>query len=157
MSGPLPNKNQETIAQERAKGKSWEDACRAAGLNPKSGYRARVARHPGIAARIKELTDHAALKAAELFGPIDDALAVTSKFLIARAEEARQLAMSLDQPAAAVTAIHAMAKLAGVWIDKRENTNRNVDQLTDAELAEYLVRSGGAALAQEKADQGKLS
>lgn len=52
-------------------------------------------------------------------------------------EEARVLAMTTKQPAAAIAALTAKAKLAGLWVGRRENLNRSVDpdKLTDAEIA----------------------
>jgi hypothetical protein len=54
----------------------------------------------------------------------------------------------------ALNATIAMAKLAGLWVEKRENTNRHVDptRLSDAELA-AIVSSGDA---EEEEAQGQL-
>lgn len=146
MSGPLPNPRHERFAQELAKGKVADDAAEVAGLKSRTGYCGRLAASVDVVRRVAELSALAA-----------EVTVTTSAGLIRLAEEARKLAMELKQPAAAVTAIHAMAKLAGVWIDKRENTNRNVDQLTDDELAEYLTTNGSAHHLEAKADQGKLN
>lgn len=45
----------ELVAQERAKGASWEDACKAAGLNGASGNTQRMASNEWIANRVREL------------------------------------------------------------------------------------------------------
>jgi hypothetical protein len=157
MSGPLKHPKHEILAQERAKGTQRAIAFDKAGYAPKSGGGARAWLGKSVKARAAELQAKAAAKAVKIFDNVENALAVTSAALIQRAEAARQLAMELDNPAAAVSAIHVMAKLAGVWIDKRETTNRNVDQLTDDELASYLIRGSGSPLIEAKADQGELN
>jgi hypothetical protein len=58
-------------------------------------------------------------------------------------EEARVLAMHQNQPAAAVTALTAIAKLSGLWVEKSETINKTGDlsSLSDAELA-AIIRQG---------------
>jgi hypothetical protein len=47
--------------------------------------------------------------------------------------------MKNRQLSAAVSAITLKAKLAGLWLEKRENPNRiDIDQLTDAELVRLI-------------------
>jgi len=49
--------------------------------------------------------------------------------------------MENGQLSAAVSAITAKAKLAGLWLEKRENLNRiDPDQLSDAQLMELIDR-----------------
>ena len=43
---------------------------------------------------------------------------MTTAKLLAMAEQARDLAMQQHQPAAAVSAIQAIAKLSGLWIER---------------------------------------
>ena len=59
------------------------------------------------------------------------------------AEEARVLAMQQNQPAAAVTALTALAKLSGRWVERSERTNikGDLESLSDSELA-AIVRQG---------------
>jgi hypothetical protein len=77
--------------------------------------------------RLAELPSRAACRAV-----------VSVESLIAEAEEARVLVMKNGQIGAAVSAISAKAKLAGLWVEKRENLNRiDPDHLTDVQLMEY--------------------
>jgi hypothetical protein len=49
--------------------------------------------------------------------------------------------MKNGQIGAAVSAISAKAKLAGLWVEKRENLNRiDPDHLTYAQLMEFIDR-----------------
>lgn len=143
---PLPNPKHERFAQELARGKSQIEAYQAAGYKPHKSAASRLAEDVNVCERLAQLTGRAAERAV-----------VTAVSLIAEAEEARQLAMSIDQPSAAVAAIQAKGKLAGVWVEKRENLNKNADRLTDNELAEYLTANGSAVDPEAKADQNKLN
>lgn len=128
MAGPLPNPRHERFAQELAKGKTADEAYAAVGYKPDRGHASRLATNGNIRARVAELQAIGAEEAA-----------LTVKSLIAEAEEARVMAMENAQPAGAVSAIIAKAKLSGLWVEKRENANKNdPNQLTDAQLARFI-------------------
>lgn len=86
---------------------------------------------------------------------------MTIESLILEAEEARALAMKIDQPSAAVSALTAKAKLAGLWIEKSERTNRYVDpdSLSDDEIISRLRTIGGgvAPLPAEAEDHPQIT
>jgi len=48
------------------------------------------------------------------------------------------MARELSQPAAMVTATTAQAKLAGLWIERSEQTRKQPDEMSDAEIAVIL-------------------
>lgn len=116
-----------------AHGKSAAEAYEAAGFKPNDGNAARLKGNDRVQARVAELQSVAA-----------GAVEVTLESLIRECEDARRKAMAEEKGAsAAVSAITAKAKLAGLWIERSERTNRNIDasDLTDEELAD-IVRQG---------------
>jgi hypothetical protein len=124
----LQNPRHERFAQELAKGKTAVEAYQAGGYKPDRGHASRLAANGNICARVAELQAVGAEKAV---------LTVTS--LIAEAEEARVMAMENGQPAGAVSAIIAKAKLSGLWVEKRESANRtDLSQLSDAQLLRFI-------------------
>jgi hypothetical protein len=62
---------------------------------------------------------------------------VTVDSILGELESARELAMQIEQPAAAVQASNAKAKVAGLIVDKREDVSK-IDQMTADELRQYL-------------------
>jgi hypothetical protein len=48
------------------------------------------------------------------------------------------MAKELSQPAAMVTATTAQAKLAGLWIARSEQTTKQPDEMSNAEIAAIL-------------------
>jgi hypothetical protein len=58
--------------------------------------------------------------------------------LRAQFAEAYEMARELNQPAAMVTATTAQAKLAGLWIERSEQTRKQPDEMSDAEIAAIL-------------------
>lgn len=147
----LKNRKHELFAQELAKGKSEVEAYELAGYKPDDGNASRLTGDDRIRTRIEEL-----------LGKVADRVEVTLESLMRDAEAARLLAMKIDQPSAAVSALTARAKLAGLWIERSERTNRNVDldALTDQQIAERLLGTNGARLAlsgpEASEDQKKL-
>ena len=125
---PIPqNPRHERFAQGLAPGKTKEKAYAAAGYKPDRGHASRLAANGNIRARVAELQAIGAEEAA-----------VTVKSLIAEADEARVMAMENGQSAGAVSAIIAKAKLSGLWVEKRENANKNdPNLLSDAQLLSF--------------------
>jgi hypothetical protein len=80
--------------------------------------------------RLAELQSRAACRAV-----------VTVESLIAEAEQVRAAALENGQLSAAVSAITAKAKLAGLWLEKRENLNRiDPNQRTDGQFMDMIDR-----------------
>jgi hypothetical protein len=134
--GILRNPQFEIIAQERAAGKSPEEACTIAGCDTEASSFASNARrrcqNKQIRARVLEIQSIAARCAG-----------ITAEQLIAEAEEARILAMLDGAPSAAISAIVCKGKLAGIWKDRAELTGKDgaplVPTVDDAARAKALA------------------
>jgi len=135
----LTNTRHELFVQGVAKGLNATQAYKSAGYeaegNAAEVSACKLLRHPKVVARLEQLKNRLAAK-------ID----VTLASLIAEAESARVLAMSIDQPSAAVAAIKEKGVLAGLRVEKAERKNINdVRRLTnaelDAEIADALARA----------------
>ncbi len=74
----------------------------------------KLSKTPNVALRIMELQEDCAERAA-----------VTADSIAAELEEARLLAIDIDQPAAAVSAAMGKAKVFGLLVDKKELTGVN--------------------------------
>lgn len=126
----LKNARHELFAQELAKGTTADKAYVLAGYKQDRPHASRLATDGNIQARVAEIIGRGAERAA-----------VTIESLILEAEQARDLAMRIDQPSAAVSALTAKAKLAGLWIEKSERTNfdkRDPTDWTRDELVTFL-------------------
>jgi hypothetical protein len=77
----------------------------------------------------------------EICGKAAERAVVTVASLIAEADEIQRLAIEAGQHSAAVSALTAKAKLAGLWVEKSDQTTRHddPDQMSDAELARRLL------------------
>jgi phage terminase small subunit len=134
----LPNHRWERFAQELAKSKPADQDNQAAGSTQNRGNATRLKQNERINARVAEIIDRAAVRAE-----------VTQASLIEEAEEARLLAMQLDQPAAAIAAIKEKGVLSGVRVEKSERTNKTdarqlSDHDLDAAIADALAREEAA-------------
>lgn len=131
----LDNPRHERFAQEVAQGRSATEAYAAAGYTPNQPSASRLLSNVMVQARV-----------AELQGKVSRKVEVTLESLLAEAEEARALAITLKQPGAAIAAIKEKGVLAGVRVEKRENTNRHsAREMTDDELAAIASGSGAGA------------
>ena len=70
--------------------------------------------------------------------PFHGLVGVTIGQLRTQFAEAYEMAKELSQPAAMVTATTAQAKLAGLWIERSEQTRKQPDEMSDAEIAAIL-------------------
>jgi phage terminase small subunit len=138
MAAPRQRRNDaklQAFAQAMAKGLSAAAAAREVGYSGSSleSNAKRRAQLPSVKARVAELRERAARNTV-----------VTIERLIDNTEEARLLAMSLEEPSAANQCIQTIAKLAGLWKDRSEHAGRDggpieVKDVTDAERARALV------------------
>lgn len=145
----LTNPKHEKFAQGLFQGKSQIEAYADAGYKPDSGAANRLSGNVSVQARVAELQAASSMRAE-----------ITVASLIEEAGEIQRAAKEAGQHSAAVAALTAKAKLAGLWIDKAENTNRNVADPTavsDAELAAVIQADSGAGAATPKADPSKLN
>jgi phage terminase small subunit len=106
--GELANPRYERFAQELAAGNTADGAYEAAGYRKHRGNAARLSANERIKDRVRQIQAMGAERAA-----------ITVQSLIDEAEQARIKAMeSSNGAAAAVSAITAKAKLAGLWHEK---------------------------------------
>jgi len=100
----------EIFALNVAKGVSHGDAYAAAGYHDKSGAgAAKLMRKPEVAARISELR-----------AQIRARMKITVETIVMDLQEDRAFAYRCANPAAAITATMAIAKLLGLLVDKSE-------------------------------------
>lgn len=144
----LTNPKHERFAQALAKGKSQAEAYAEAGYAPSEPNASRLTRNDKVQARVAELQDRGAIRAE-----------VTLANLIQEAADIQSAAKADKQYSAATAALTAKAKLAGLWIDKAENTNRNVDpaRVSDAELAAVIKADGSNGVAEAPANPRQLN
>lgn len=141
------NPRHERFAQELAQGKTATEAYLIAGYKGDRTAASRLSTSVNIRSRVAELLGKASARAE-----------VTLESLMQEAEEARQLAMATKQPAAAVSALTAKGKLAGLWVEKRETLNKHVDpdSIPDGELAD-IAATGRERPAQAPSNPSKLN
>jgi hypothetical protein len=135
----LKNSRHELFCQALSQGMTQEQAYIAAKYKKSPDARihaSRLATKDHIRLRVTELMSRNVTRTAEM-------AAITTQRLLEMAEEARALAMEEKQPAAAVTALTAIAKLSGLWVERSEQLHKASDlsEMSDAELAE-IVRGG---------------
>lgn len=145
----LENAKHERFAQALAKGKTADEAYVLAGYAENRGNATRLKANESVLKRVAELQDLGSLRAE-----------VTLESLIREAGEIQEAAKNEKQYSAATAALTAKAKLAGLWIDKAENTNRNVvdpAQVSDAELAAVLKDGSGEGASKAPVDKAQLN
>lgn len=134
----LSNPRHERFAQELAKGMSQTEAYKLAGYSASDETARRTAsvlmtKHD-VVARVAELQQRGAVRAE-----------VTVESLIGEAEEARLLAVKLNNPAAAVAAIREKGVLSGKRIERSERGQPGEFEGMNAdELRDYVAREAAA-------------
>lgn len=144
----LTNPRHEKFAQALSQGKTADEAYVFAGYKENRGNAATLKANQSILDRIIQL-QHVASQRVE----------VTIASLMQEASDIQAAAMEAKQLSAATAALTVKAKLAGLWIDKAENTNRNVDpaRVTDAELAAVVQTDGGSGTHPTPVDKAQLN
>jgi phage terminase small subunit len=144
----LLNAKHERFAQELAKGKTADEAYQIAGYKPNRGNATTLKANQSVLDRVAEIKDRGAVRAE-----------ITLQTLMREAGEIQAAAMEAKQLSAATAALTIKAKLAGLWVDKSENTNRNVDpaRVSDAELAAVVQADSGERVAKAPIDPAKLN
>lgn len=112
----LKNARHERFAQALASGKTLVDAHEQAGFKPNDGNASKLGAHPEVQARVKEITGRVASK-----------VEITLESLIVEADAIQKAASADKQHSAATAALTAKAKLAGLWIERGEHSNTNVN------------------------------
>jgi hypothetical protein len=132
---------QERFAQELAIGRSQGEAYALSGyrlstVGARDANASRLLRNDKVAARVAELRAEAAASTA-----------ITVESLIREAADIQRAATADGNHSAAIAAVVTKAKLAGLWIERKENKNTNfnyakvvdrrdlpIHKLTDEEL-----------------------
>jgi hypothetical protein len=127
----LANQRHELFAQGLSKGLNASEAYVEAGYVAHTGNAAMLRANQSISERVAELKSRAAA-----------GLSITQQWLIEKSEEVRKMAMEDRNPTAAVSAIKELGILSGHRVEKRENRNINVDDLSDADLADIATGRG---------------
>jgi phage terminase small subunit len=144
----LTNPKHERFAQELAKGKTATEAYALAGYNPSEQNAHRLTRNDKVRTRISEIQNRAVIRTE-----------ITLASLMEEAGEIQAAAQADKQYSAATAALTAKAKLAGLWVDKAENTNRNVDpsRVSDAELAEVIQADSSTGTSKASVNPSQLN
>jgi len=145
----LDNPRHERFAQDLAKGMSASEAYVSAGYKESRSAASRLSTNVDVVARVAEIQNRATIRTE-----------ITLASLMEEAAEIQAAALKANQHSAAVAALTAKAKLAGLWIDKAENTNRNVvdpSQVSDAELAAVLKDGSGERTPAAPVDKAQLN
>jgi hypothetical protein len=127
----LSNQRHELFAQVLAAGCSATEAYVKAGYRLNKGNAGRLKANERIRKRVEELQ-------ARNVQAQEAAVGVTIEQLRAQFAEAYDMAKELSQPTAMVAATTAQAKLAGLWIERSEQTRKQPDEMSDAEIAAIL-------------------
>lgn len=112
----LKNQKHELFAQALAKGKSQAESYALAGYKPSEPNASRLTSNDKVQARLQELQSKGAERAA-----------VTIESLIQEAADIQAAALKDGQHSAAVAALTAKAKLSGLWIERQQSENTNVN------------------------------
>lgn len=123
MAAPHKRRNDaklQRFEQELAKGRGAVEAAKLAGYTGSSlaSNAKRRAQLPSVKAHVVELRREAAKNTV-----------VTIERLVDNAEEARLMAMALEEPSAANQLIQTIAKLSGLWRDRVEVRPGILDEL----------------------------
>jgi hypothetical protein len=137
----LQNPRHEAFAQELAKGSTADRPMKSRATS--AGHASRQPANGNVCNRVAELRAVGAERAV-----------VTVERLILR----KQVRVAAMENPAAVSAITAKAKLAGLWLEKRENLNTiDPNQLTDAQLTELIDRPPPATYEERDARRTRLA
>ncbi len=145
----LDNPKHEKFAQEIAKGTAIGEAYVVAGYEGQNTSAAaasasRLLKSAKIQARVSELLNQGATRAV-----------VSIQKILEKLDKAYDLAESLGQPAAMVTASMGQAKVAGLIVDKKEvGGPGDFDRMTDEDLDEFIKTEAADLLLTKRGGQG---
>lgn len=118
----LDNPRHERFAQELAKGKTADEAYQTAGYKPNRGNATTLKANQSVLDRVAEIKDRGAVRAE-----------ITLQTLMEEAAEIQAAAMKANQHSAAIAALTAKAKLAGLWVERSENENTNTSYVVSGD------------------------
>jgi hypothetical protein len=142
---PLPNGRQERFCQGIAtEGKNISQAYADAGYKPCRHSAWQLSRKPHISSRIAEIQADREAAQAEGRKEAIQAKKLTLETLLGQVEDARKLAMEIENPAAAVAASKELGVLSGLRIERQASLVKNVgdrdmESLSDVELTQGIV------------------
>lgn len=139
----LGNPKHERFAQELAKGKTATEAYVLAGYKPNDGNAATLKGNQRISGRVAEIIDRASVR-----------VEITLARLMEMAATVYNAALEQGQNAAAIAAVKELGVLTGHRVERRENTNRNIDELSDSDLL-AIARAGSDRTSAQKAGEAK--
>lgn len=139
----LGNPRHERFAQELAKGKSASEAYVTAGYAENDGNAIRLKGNERISARVAEIVERSSVR-----------VEITLAKLMEMAATVYDRSLEQGQNAAAISAVKELGVLSGYRVERRENTNRNIDELSDSELL-AIARSGGVGASPKAAGETK--
>lgn len=125
---PLDNQRHERFAQGLAIGKSATEAYSDAGYAAHAPSASRLLTNANVLLRVEELKNRTAKRTE-----------VTAASLIAEAEEIREKALEAKQFAAAIAAVKEKGVLSGHRVEKRDNTIRTLNEMSDDDLADIAA------------------
>lgn len=128
----LENPKHERFAQELAKGKTADEAYQNAGYKADRSNAAKLTANNHIQARVAEIVERASVR-----------VEITLAKLMEMAATVYDRSLEQGQNAAAISAVKELGVLSGHRVERRENTNRNIDELSDSELL-AIARSSSA-------------
>lgn len=123
----LKDSKYEAFAQAIHQGKSQVEAHEFAGFKPHRGNASKLAQKDIIVARVLELNKKREAKLEVAHEKAVERAAVSIESLIKEADEIQKAALEANNHSAAVSALTAKAKLAGLWIEKAQNENTNAN------------------------------
>ena len=137
----LKNPKHEYFAQGLAKGQTQADAYENAGYKPSEQNASRLTSNDKVQDRIAELQARAAVRAEITVSGL-----TTDLLRLAKSAEAFGTESGVQ---ASRASLMDAAKLNGLIVEKTENTNKQVDNMSDADLAD-IARAGSARANKEK-------
>src|SRR6516162_4224236 len=128
FKSPLASFRQERFAQELAMGRSQGEAYALSGyrlstVGARDANASRLLRNDKVAGRVAELRAEAAASTA-----------ITVESLIREAADIQRAATADGNHSAAIAAVVTKAKLAGLWIERKENKNFNTQVINRRDL-----------------------
>lgn len=141
----LDNPRHELFAQELAKGKSASEAYVTAGYAENDGNAIRLKGNERISARVAEIVERSSVR-----------VEITLAKLMEMAATVYDRSLEQGQNAAAISAVKELGVLSGYRVERRENTNRNIDEISDSDLLD-IARSGGVGASTAQAGKAQLN
>jgi phage terminase small subunit len=118
----LANQRHEWFACALAKGKTADEAYVIAGYKPSRKNASRLRTKEDVSARIAEIQEKSILKTE-----------ITIASLMEEAAAIQAAALEHKNHSAAVAALTAKAKLAGLWVDRSETENVNTNYVVSGD------------------------